>query len=147
MACHFLTSCITRQKCEERFPSESTTTEIKDSLIRDTIYVPYEELSFDTASPCPENVVYRKEVKRGRLTGVVEINEGKLRFACKEDSLQIIIEKNERQIKTLEKRPGYVREVEKPLPWKYEFYKFGFFTLLIILLLATILWLLKSKFT
>lgn len=96
-----LSSCITQQRCNEKFPPiVSDTLIVKDSTyyVHDTIYTPYQEITFSDDVPCDTLIVYKKEIKKNGLTGSVNITKGKLTFECKADSLQHIINTLRHQI-------------------------------------------------
>lgn len=154
LICFSLASCSLKEICDKNFPPipwETTKTDTVDRFVHDTLYVPYQDVSFDTTSPCPPSVNYRKEITSGRLTGIVDISEGRLRFTCKEDSLKMVIKKKERHIRTLQSRVDVPppKTIAAPIPWYYDFYKWGFWTLLLIiaLLLYMLYRLLKTKIT
>lgn len=87
-------SCITRKKCEDRFPSIVTTnTVVRDSLIylKDTIILASDSVLIHDTIPCKE-LEYEKQVKQGRLTSIVSIKKGVVKVKCQEDSLLRIIE-------------------------------------------------------
>lgn len=110
--------CTTQKRCYEKFPPITFDSVIvKDSVyaVHDTIYTPYQELSFDTLIPCDPKIVYVKEVKKGGLTGSVSIKGGKMSFECKSDSLQAVISRLERKITT----NRLVREIPKTIEVKY----------------------------
>lgn len=89
-----LFGCVTQQKCLEKFPPQVTTIEhTHDSIVTviDTVLVPFQELVFDTASPCPPQVDYNRTVTRSGLTTSVTIKDGKLSVKCTADSLQAIV--------------------------------------------------------
>lgn len=95
------TSCITQQKCNERFPPVSTftsdtSTSFKDSLahlsliqppksieLRDTIH----DTIHDGKYPCPD---YHKEQEKDGLKQTINIHNGVVTATCAEaDSLRI----------------------------------------------------------
>ena len=91
-----LTSCITQQKCFERFPpalSESSDTTITyvDRLVHDTVKIPGKYLATHDTLPCPELEFY-KEVSKGGLKQTINIHKGVLKATCKADSLELVIE-------------------------------------------------------
>lgn len=140
LTCQLMTSCVTRQKCEEKFGwKDSDSTIVKDSIVyyHDTLFVPYTDLSFDTASPCPPQVVFYKEVKSGRITGSVGIKDGKISVKCKEDSLVSVIEKQKHYLMQTRYKIQ-VKTIEKPfVPW---YYKAGlWFNLLWLVVIATLI--------
>ncbi len=88
-------SCVTQKRCAERFPpktSDSIRTWITYSCDSFPVYVPYQELTFDTSGIIPVTVNYHHTKREGALTGSVDINNGKLSFKCAEDSLRAVIE-------------------------------------------------------
>lgn len=93
----FFQSCSVEKWCNERYPpitSDSSWT-IHDT-ITDTIYIPYEDVSFDTSGVVPEGINFeRTEVSNG-LTLKVSINKGRIKADCKSDSLMVVL-KSERE--------------------------------------------------
>ncbi len=138
LTCHLLTSCITQQRCLEKFPPQATTIEhTHDSIVTviDTVLVPYQELSFDAASPCPPAVVYHKTVSNGGLTSTVDIKDGKITQTCKADSIQAIVNAQKEYItKTIR---NTLKPIDIPIrdSWYY-FFRAGFWILLFIVLLT-----------
>lgn len=99
-----VTSCVTQEKCAERFPpqvitKDTTITVIRDTVIYDTLKVAGELLIWHDSIPCPD-VKYSKSVTKGGLTSTVKIIKGKLTTECKSDSLQKIIETQINEINT-----------------------------------------------
>lgn len=112
-----LSSCVTQKRCNEKFPPEiSEVTIVHDSIVHDTISVPYQELSFDTTSPCPPQVEYHKEKRVGGLVSSVTIHKGVITQKCSDDSLQVVINSLHRIILTHKKEAPKTVEV-KHIPW------------------------------
>lgn len=107
-----LFGCVTQQRCLEKFPPQVTTIEhTHDSIVTviDTVLVPFQELSFDTTSPCPPQVVFNRTVTRSGLTTSVSIKDGKLSVKCTADSLQAIVNAQKEYITKT------IRETLKPI--------------------------------
>lgn len=91
------TSCITKQKCSERFPPEAM---VHDSIhvtkevitVHDTVQLPAEAVIFTAPVPCPDFELHETK-KQGHLTASVDISKGKIQFKCAADSLQAIVDK------------------------------------------------------
>lgn len=99
-------SCITREKCLERFPpqsfdSVSTDRELTNCV--DTVYYPGNFVEIGDDIPCPELEYHKTETKKW-LTVKVDISKGKIVTTCKEDSLIRIIEKQKETIRTNKSR-------------------------------------------
>lgn len=138
-----LSSCSLKQICEERFPPtpyDSIVTVVKDSLIHDTIYTSYQELTFDTLIPCDPKIIYRKEVVKGGLTGIVNIENGRLSFTCKDDSLKLIINKLQRKIFETRSTQKVITKEIKYTAW----YDIACRWLLLIIILVLLLDLLRT---
>ena len=112
-----LSSCITQEKCNERFPPQVTTI-TKDSivLVPDTVWLPATELSFDTAGVIPENVEFHHSVHNAHsgLTATVDIHNGTLHVDCKSDSLQRIINEQRHYISTHETKTSPPLIIKEP---------------------------------
>lgn len=143
-----LGSCVTHQKCVEKFGwKDSDTIIYKDSLyiVHDTLYIPYQELSFDTSSPCPPQVVYHKKIKKGRQTLTIDIKNGKLTASCKEDSLMQIINNERRdKVKTVIKNNSETIIVKEVPWWSIALNWLNLFWILIIILMYFIFRSIKS---
>jgi len=93
-----LTSCVTKDKCDRKYPVQSKDSiYVKDSIVyvNDTLWLEPEKFEFRDSIPCPD---YKGEVKQPGRSVSVSINKGKLRVVCREDSLMRIIKK-ERMIR------------------------------------------------
>lgn len=126
-----LSGCITQKKCYEKFPPE-THTMVHDSIVnvRDTVYVPYMDVSFDTVSPCPPQVAYKKTISKGGLTSTVTIDKGVITQVCKADSLQAIVNSQREYIsKTKTILPKEISILDS---WYY-FFRAGFWICLSLL--------------
>lgn len=100
-----VSSCVTQQKCLEKFPpkpydSVVTVITYKDTVIRDTVVVPGKGLTIHDTLPCPE-LNYHKEVKKDGLTHTVNITKGVLKSDCIADSLILVIDNLVKQKQTL----------------------------------------------
>lgn len=133
-----LLGCVTQQRCLDKFPPKVTIIEhTHDSIVtvHDTVLMPYQEVSFDTVSPCNDTVYYFKEVSKGGLTSTVEIKNGKIKQTCKADSIQAIVNAQKEYItKTIR---NTLKPIDIPIrdSWYY-FFRAGFWILLIIVLLT-----------
>lgn len=98
----FLSSCITQQKCNERFPpqtlkesSDTNKTSEIEYKYRDTvIYQKGKEIKIIDHAYCDSlNRAQMKKttVKDGDLSASIEIKDGVVNLDCKEDSLKKII--------------------------------------------------------
>lgn len=100
-------SCITQQKCAERFPpkeTDSVKTEIR--YIPDTAHkdVPKKEFGFTVKVPgIDPSINYHKEEKKGNATAIVDISKGKIKVTCREDAYKATIAYLRKQITTIEK--------------------------------------------
>lgn len=102
----FLTSCITQQKCQERYPSQvkdSITTVDKIIILHDTIKEKGAVVLIHDPIPCPE-LEYHKSITKDNLTETIDISKGVLTANCKEDSLRKIIDFQAHQISTFDDR-------------------------------------------
>lgn len=123
-----LNGCITREKCMERYPPESS---VKDSIsrsdsvfvIRDTVIIPGETVTVRLNIPCPE-VNMEKVFKKNGTTARLIIKDGVATCQAENDSLTHIIEKQNRTIKEYRNRKE--KEVQPPIiiketPWYFWF--------------------------
>lgn len=111
-----LSSCITREKCMERYPPEVSVTDSvfrSDStmVIRDTVTVPGETVTVRLNIPCPEANM-EKVFKKNGTTARLVIKDGVATCEAKTDSLTRIIENLTRTIK--EGRNTKRKEVTPP---------------------------------
>lgn len=108
-----LTSCVTRQKCEMKFPPEEKVV-TKDTFIykevvkyRDTtIIIPGKTVTIEKEVNCDSlkrAQLPKTTVKSGNLNATVEIKDGKLKVDCKADSLEQVIKLKEKTISELQK--------------------------------------------
>jgi hypothetical protein len=100
-------SCVTKQKCNERFPpiqhdSVVTIVSYIDTVIYDTIIIPAGVVSIHDTIPCGELEFYREETKGG-LKHTIHISKGVLNSTCKADSLVQVIDNLIKQKVTLTK--------------------------------------------
>ncbi len=143
--CLLFTGCITRQKCEDRYPTSTS-----DSLriwvtsecfwMHDTIKG--EQITWDTSGFIPLSVNYIETHAKGHLIQTVKIKNGKLTAICNEgayiDSLRL-------ERKTYHETGRHLEIVEKPIrDWLYYFYCVGFW-ICFSLVLYTIYMLIKVK--
>lgn len=140
-----LTSCITQEKCNQRYPTKDSTY-VKDSIIclRDTIYLEPESFAIhDTVSKdCPD---YHHTATNGHTTATIDIKAGHLTVTCHEDSLMRIIEGQTHTLNTYRSKSAQtIREVVIKIPW-YATFCIWWFVLTIICLLLFILWSWMSK--
>jgi len=87
-----LSSCITQQKCNERFPpkesdSVSTSTTHKDSIVYVPFALPAKEVAIhDTIIKCPE-LEYHSEKHENGIDLKVDIDKGIINSSAKTDSI------------------------------------------------------------
>lgn len=86
------TSCITQQKCNDRFPfvtrdSIDTIETVIEVPVHDTVFWEPREVVIHDSLPCPE-LEYHKEVENKGLKQTIDIHKGILLADCKSDSLQ-----------------------------------------------------------
>lgn len=112
-----LISCITQQKCLERYPvkqldSVTTTVLEKEIHIHDTItFEPRELVIHDTVHDLDTLFVYHKQSKSNGLTQTIDIKKGVITSDCKADSLQRIVDSLIIQKETLIKdKSSFVQE-------------------------------------
>lgn len=103
--CVGLYSCITQQKCYEKYPPvhhDSIVTIISyvDTVVYDTIIIPAGVVSVHDTVPCPE-LEYNKEVVKGGLKHTITISKGVINSTCKADSLVKVIDNLIKQKVTL----------------------------------------------
>lgn len=137
--CFILNSCITQEKCAERFPSKETdsvTTVV--SYVHDTIYESFDEevVEFDDVGfGLDTSLYYHREEKKGKQTAVLDIRKGKIKVTCKEDAYKDTIAFLRKQIETTEKKtkiaPAVVKYIDRPL-YKPLLYYFGITLLLAV---------------
>ncbi len=132
------TSCATQQKCAMKFPCD-----VKDSvsyveklvLVHDTVFVPYEEVSieFDLGDTTINTV---KKATKGKLTGTVNIQKGKAKFTCLQDSLQKVIDRMEVEKSTNKTKSSIQIKTEYVNHW----YDKPSYALSIVFLMLIALW-------
>lgn len=138
-----LTSCVTRQKCFDRFPPETktiVTTVIKDSIVTrvDSVLVPYRHIVFTDDSPCPELVTYHGSIKKNGLVSTVIIKDGKLTSKCEADSLLSVIEVKDCYITTL--KTELSNKVTEVVKFKERWYNPYSLYISFIFIIALIFW-------
>ncbi len=136
----FLSGCITREKCNNKFPptlSDSIRTWITSRCEYDTVFVPYQELVFDTTGVIPDNIIFHKEIKENHLTGTIDIKGGQLKFKCAEDSLRAVIEYMAKDFNMYQMRVE-TRSILIRDNWFY-FWKYNAITVDILLLIIILL--------
>ncbi len=85
-------SCITQQKCNERYPPKESDSVITVTVYKDTtIYVPYEVpvkelLIHDTITKCPE-LEYHSEKHENGIDLKADIHKGIFNFSAKTDPI------------------------------------------------------------
>ncbi len=116
-------SCITRQKCLDRFPPETVIKDsihVKDTTIieRDTIWLPGEKVELHDTLPCP-GIVFHKTFRSNNVSGTVHIENSKISVKCETDSLREIIEKQKQIIETYQLHSSKEQFIEKDwyIPW------------------------------
>ncbi len=90
-----LASCVTRERCLEKFPPSITSTDstfIKDStwVTHDTVIVPGKPVRVEVPIPCPDFYV-EKEVKRNGTRAKIVVERGFAECECEADSLMQVI--------------------------------------------------------
>lgn len=126
-----------QSRCNELFPAkENVKIVTHDSIIHtvDTLYVPYQELVFADASPCPPQVVYHKEVKKGGITSSVTIKDGVITQKCVADSLQKVIDIYKETVTRMSETNTVETKQVEITHWYEPIYKYGFwiYTLLFV---------------
>lgn len=114
-------SCLTEQKCAERFPPKETIIyNTHDSIIciTDTIRIPFNEVSIDTSGVVPFNISFHETVKKNGLTETINISKGKITAICHEDSVMEVLQ-HERKFKITNKEetkfyPKYIDHWYEP---------------------------------
>lgn len=137
--CLVFSSCITQQKCAERFPSKETdsvTTVV--SLVHDTIYESFDDevVEFDDEGfGIDTSLYYHREEKKGNKTAVLDIRKGKITITCRESAYKDTIAFLRKQIETTRKKtttsPPVVKYIDRPL-YKPLLYYFGITFLLAV---------------
>ena len=119
----FLTSCVTRQRCLEKFPpsvvsADSVFRSDSTFVIRDTVTIPGETVIVRLDVPCPD-VDLEKTFKKNGTTAKLTIKNGVATCEAIADSLERIIEIQNRTIKEgrHQKRREIVTEFKWYLPW------------------------------
>lgn len=115
-----VSSCITQQKCLEKFPSKPydsviTVVTYKDTIVHDTILIPGKGVAIHDTLPCPE-LNYYKEVKENGMKHTVDIKNGVINTKCDSDSLMLVIDnlvKQKQVVTTANKKETIVVEVNK----------------------------------
>ncbi len=143
----FLSSCLTEKRCNEKYPpqiSDSVKTWITSECMYDTVYVPYQELIFDTAGVIPPSIVFHHTQNKGGLHQTIDIKAGHISVLCKEDSLKKIIEIQNKTIHEKDSRKE-VMTVAIRDGW-YNFFKWSFWiSFLFCLIFIAGLFLVKDK--
>lgn len=110
-------SCVTQQKCYEKYPpvqhdSVVTVVSYVDTVIYDTIVIPAGVVSIHDTIPCPE-LEYNKEVTKGGLKHTITISKGVINSTCKADSLVKVIDNLIKQKQTLiSSKKAIIQEVK-----------------------------------
>ncbi len=94
LTCIFLTSCSPEKRLNRLLKnhpgliheSDSIRTWITSDCYYDTVYIPYQELLFDTTGIFPDNIVFHHSEKKGHLTQVIDIKSGKISVLCNEEA-------------------------------------------------------------
>lgn len=95
----FFSSCITQEKCYERYPpSVKDSVSVHDTTIFDTmlVVIPSEAVIIHDTIPCPE-LNFEKTVTKNHVTAKIKIKDGKIDFECKADSLQRVLNKERKE--------------------------------------------------
>jgi len=104
----FLCSCRVFEPqdwCAKNYPaqsSDSTYTKIEYVNYWDTIREPQYTILFDTILSISKDVKFHHEAKKGHVSSMIDIHNGKLKFECKSDSLEYVIEQQRKVITTFE---------------------------------------------
>lgn len=94
-----LSSCVTRERCLEKYPpsvTETDSTWSKDSIhiVHDTIIKPGKPVRVEVPIPCPD-IYIEKEVKKNGTRAKIVVERGFVECECEADSLiQVITEMN-----------------------------------------------------
>ena len=90
-----LCSCVTQKRCNERYPpvqSDSIRTWITYECIVDTVYVPSNELVFDTIGVIPHEIIFHHVQTKGHLSQTIDIHNGSLVVICNEQAYKDTVE-------------------------------------------------------
>lgn len=139
-----LSSCITQQKCLEKYPpvvKDSIIVVTKDTVIHDTVTVAGELIFWSDTIPCPE-LNYSKSETKNNLTSFVKIKNGKIKVLCKADSLLLVVDS---LVRTIEINSSKVQTVEVPT-YINHWYDKPSHILAILFLIALAFWLGKQIF-
>lgn len=98
------------------------------------VYVPYQDITFDTSGVVPVSVVFHKAIRKNNLSGTVDISNGKLTFNCAEDSLREVIEYMTKEYHEKDSRVS-VQTIPLRDSW-YQFWRDGFWICLFLLCLV-----------
>ena len=105
LICASLASCITQEKCNERYPSkDSIYTVEKIVCVPDTFWFPEESYWAEDTSPCPPQIEYHKESVQGSHKVTIDISKGKIKVVCHSDSVQKIVNDQEKIIATYQSK-------------------------------------------
>jgi len=143
----FLSSCITKERCEQRFPSvKSDSIVIKDSVVirQVAVTIPKDSIVWHDSIPC-KDVYFNFSETKNNITASVNISKGKIKFKCEADSLRAVIAAKDSYISTI-KNKVEIKEVYK-LYTKWYYTPCVWFTLLWIFcgLVITLFLFVKSK--
>lgn len=141
------TSCITQEKCRERYPTKDSSY-TREVIISDTDTMWFAEENYyaEDSIPCPPEIKYHKETHTGGHKITVDIDKGKLTVTCHDDSLQRIINKQRHVITSYQSKQGQVvREVVMKTAWYYTFCVWWFVLSIIFILLCILAEILRKK--
>lgn len=145
-----LSSCITQEKCYERYPPQvRDSTVIKDTIIYwvDTFRLPGETVIIEDTIPCPQ-LEYHKSVTKNHVTLKIDISKGKVTFMCAADSLQRLLNR-ERKERVITRTKNFVSKplIERKAYWydTYFFRPVAGLSIILLLLYLLISRVLKAK--
>lgn len=150
-----ISSCVTQKRCNEKFPpNEKTETviEYRDSIIevKVPVNIPGQVIYLASDLKCDSAGIVRDfklKEKKGNVTAIVEVKDGKLTVECKTDSLEMEITHMAKvQNVYKSKVTELVHEIEKVrAPWYLEYLVWYFCISLIILLILLLYYAAKLK--
>ncbi len=91
----FFSSCITQEKCNERFPPIVKDTSYSNKILTncvDTIREPGQIITFTDTIPCPLTAEYHKKITHNHASIQVDISKGKITATSNCDSLIRVID-------------------------------------------------------
>lgn len=152
LAMLLLQSCSMQKYCQENYPckideKDSTSTTIVVVPVHDTMWLPKEEVAFDTIIP---PLIFKDSTKSftktktfNRVTGSVTIKGNKLSFKCTADSLQHVIDTQQKTITTLELRRQIMQTLTPKPVYLEHWYVLPLIWYFIITILMAIIYLVR----